>query len=35
MSRTQAKRGARGHDLPAEPGAMGVTVRAQSGSGVA
>ena len=32
---TQAKRGARGHDLPAEPGAMGVTARAQSGSGVA
>jgi tRNA-splicing ligase RtcB (3'-phosphate/5'-hydroxy nucleic acid ligase) len=35
MSRTQAKRKARGRDLFAELGAMGVTVRAQSRAGVA
>ena len=35
MSRSRAKREARGHDLFAELGALGVTVRAQSRAGVA
>ena len=35
MSRTQAKKDARGHDVFAELAALGVTVRAQSRAGVA